>query len=324
MLSPDAGLGARAHPRRRRGSADHLDARPGAARDDLHRVRAARAAPGAGRLRGSAGLAAARADPFRVQPKRSTPTSTCSPTRTSCSSPSRCRDPDGEPAYALLHRPMWNIGQAAGRRRTRRPGSPTRGRASGSPTCRWPRRRRDLRALTHVAGHRAVACRAYDWEAVKIGAGPPPIRVPEGWLLIHHGVSGVEVEGWGPQQDLHYAAGAMLLDPADPGRVLARTPAPVARAGRSGGAAGARCPTSSSPPRSRRSTGSGSSSTAWPTPASASLAWRLPRETVRSLVAALVVAGLTLVVAAPAHALAAPPTPAAPAQPPRRLPPARR
>ena len=46
-------------------------------------------------------------------------------------------------------------------------------------------------------------------------------------MLIHHGVSGRLTEGWGPQRDAHYAAGAMLLDPADPGRVLARTPEPL-------------------------------------------------------------------------------------------------
>jgi hypothetical protein len=42
--------------------------------------------------------------------------------------------------------------------------------------------RRDLRALTHLGGHRPVVRPAYDWESVKIGAGPPPLRVGEGWL----------------------------------------------------------------------------------------------------------------------------------------------
>ena len=26
------------------------------------------------------------------------------------------------------------------------------------------------------------------WEARKIGAGPPPVKTEEGWLLIYHGV----------------------------------------------------------------------------------------------------------------------------------------
>ena len=85
----------------------------------------------------------------------------------------------------------------------------------------------DLRALTHVRSHRLVALPEYDYEAVKIGAGPPPLRVEEGWLLIHHGVSGILAQGWGPQPHVRYSAGAMLLDPNDPGTVLARTPSPL-------------------------------------------------------------------------------------------------
>ena len=55
--------------------------------------------------------------------------------------------------------------------------------------------------------------------------------------------------------------------PDDPGRVLARTAQPAARTARPPRSATAPCPTSSSRPPSRRSTGNASSSTAWPTPA---------------------------------------------------------
>ena len=34
----------------------------------------------------------------------------------------------------------------------------------------------------------------------------------EGWLLIHHGVSGTLAAGWGPQHHVRYSAGAMLLE----------------------------------------------------------------------------------------------------------------
>ena len=79
----------------------------------------------------------------------------------------------------------------------------------------------------NVGGHRLVALPEFGYEAVKIGAGPPPIRVDEGWLLIHHGVAGTLAQGWGPQQDLRYSAGAMLLDGDDPGTVIARTSEPL-------------------------------------------------------------------------------------------------
>ena len=41
----------------------------------------------------------------------STSTSTCSTTRTRCSSPSRSPRPDGVPSFAVLHRPMWDLGE---------------------------------------------------------------------------------------------------------------------------------------------------------------------------------------------------------------------
>lgn len=56
-----------------------------------------------------------------------------------------------------------------------------------------------------------------EWEATKIGAGPPPIRTDEGWLLIYHGVD----------RDLVYRAGIALLDLDDPSEVIARCPDPV-------------------------------------------------------------------------------------------------
>ena len=74
----------------------------------------------------------------------------------------------------------------------------------------------------------ASRCPSTPYEELKIGAGPPPIRVHEGWLLIHHGVTGEQPVGFDPTtQRVEYAAGAMLLDPDDPSRVLARTAEPI-------------------------------------------------------------------------------------------------
>jgi len=88
--------------------------------------------------------------------------------------------------------------------------------------------RADVRALTRPRNHRLVALSEFAYEELKIGAGPPPIRVDEGWLLIHHGVTGHIPEGWDPtNQQVEYAAGAMLLDAGDPSRVIARTDKPI-------------------------------------------------------------------------------------------------
>jgi predicted GH43/DUF377 family glycosyl hydrolase len=136
--------------------------------------------------------------------------------------------PDGRPAYAMLHRPMWDLGPILGGSEVYLPAVLDDPRP-GIWISYVPVEdvQADLGALTRVGGHRLVALPEHDYEQLKIGAGPPPIRVPEGWLLIHHGASGRMAPGWVAQQDMTYAAGAMLLDAADPGRVIARTPSPL-------------------------------------------------------------------------------------------------
>ncbi|MFQ5616017.1 MAG: glycoside hydrolase family 130 protein [Anaerolineales bacterium] len=62
-----------------------------------------------------------------------------------------------------------------------------------------------------------------EWESVKVGAGPPPVRLPEGWLLLYHAVSPVTAHS--PVG--RYCVGAVLLDRNNPLRVLARTRSPL-------------------------------------------------------------------------------------------------
>jgi predicted GH43/DUF377 family glycosyl hydrolase len=136
--------------------------------------------------------------------------------------------PDGRPTYAMLHRPMWDLGWIREGEEAHLPA----GIADDRPSI-WISYaaaddvERDVTALVQLRDHRLVALPEFEFEAVKIGAGPPPIRVDESWLLVHHGVSGIPARQWGPQQDLRYSAGAMLLDSGDPARVLARTPEPL-------------------------------------------------------------------------------------------------
>ena len=51
------------------------------------------------------------------------------------------------------------------------------------------------------------------WEGEKIGANTPPIRTPDGWLMIYHGKA----------DDQHYRLGAVLLDLENPRKVLHRS-----------------------------------------------------------------------------------------------------
>lgn len=55
------------------------------------------------------------------------------------------------------------------------------------------------------------------WDAVKVGAGPPPILTDDGWLLIYHGV-----KAYGGH--FIYRAGVALLDRHTPHKVIARCP----------------------------------------------------------------------------------------------------
>lgn len=137
--------------------------------------------------------------------------------------------PDGVPSYALLHRPMWDFSFVRPGEKPPLPAGVTDDRASV-----WisyiPAEdvARDIRALTRPANHRFVAGPAFEWEALKIGAGPAPLLVDEGWLVIHHGVTGKVVGGaFVPQNNVEYVAGAILLDADDPSRVIARTEFPL-------------------------------------------------------------------------------------------------
>lgn len=137
-------------------------------------------------------------------------------------------DPDGVPSYAVLHRPSWDLEGI-------RPGEVARPPA-GLPDERasiWmsfvpvSAVEQDLGALTWWRKHRVVVTPHAAFEETKIGSGPAPIRVPEGWLLIHHGVVGDIEPGVDQQKNVNYAAGGILLDGQQPWKVLARTQDPL-------------------------------------------------------------------------------------------------
>jgi predicted GH43/DUF377 family glycosyl hydrolase len=73
-----------------------------------------------------------------------------------------------------------------------------------------------------------VALSEFPFEELKIGGGPPPLRVDEGWLLIHHGVAGkMAASAFDQQQNVNYTAAAMILSAEDPSKVIARSDKPL-------------------------------------------------------------------------------------------------
>ena len=68
-----------------------------------------------------------------------------------------------------------------------------------------------------IRGWDYIQIRKDSWDSVRIGAGAPPIKTTEGWVMLYHGV--------GP--DNVYKLGAMLLDKHNPTVVLSRLPYPI-------------------------------------------------------------------------------------------------
>ncbi len=104
--------------------------------------------------------------------------------------------------YAALHRPVC-----------------------GTPFTRpemWVARSPDL---LHWGAHVPLTLAGGEWQSGRVGAGPPPFRVPGGWLAIYHG----NRHPTHPGEVGEYFGGALLLDAADPTRVLKRTAEPFMR-----------------------------------------------------------------------------------------------
>lgn len=72
---------------------------------------------------------------------------------------------------------------------------------------------------TWLKGEHKISPRPGFWDSRKIGAGAPPLKTKDGWLLIYQSV--------GEQDSSKYKVGAMLLDLEDPSKVLHRSQSPI-------------------------------------------------------------------------------------------------
>jgi predicted GH43/DUF377 family glycosyl hydrolase len=136
--------------------------------------------------------------------------------------------PDGVESFAVLHRPMWDLGEVRPGEGIQVPAGITDERQSiwisFVPVAEVVA---DTRSIVNWRGHRMLAAPEAPFEKLKIGGGPPPVRVAEGWLVIYHGVTGVIDGAFAQQQKVNYAAGGMILDADDPTIVLSRTTEPL-------------------------------------------------------------------------------------------------
>lgn len=61
------------------------------------------------------------------------------------------------------------------------------------------------------------------WEGERVGAGPPPVRTPWGWLLLYHANEYLRM----PSNERLYRMGLAVLDADEPWRLLYRHPEPI-------------------------------------------------------------------------------------------------
>ena len=97
--------------------------------------------------------------------------------------------------YVMIHRPLEWVGPAYGTEQA----------------CAWISFADDLMGFREST---LLLRNKLPWEVYKLGVNTPPIKTPGGWFTIYHAVGA----------DRHYRLGAVLLDLADPSRVLHRTP----------------------------------------------------------------------------------------------------
>lgn len=84
----------------------------------------------------------------------------------------------------------------------------------------WAARSADL---VHWGGHVPLDLEGGEWQSGRVGAGTPPVGLPEGWLEIYHG----NRRPTRPGEVGAYFGGALLLDRHEPARVLRRSREPI-------------------------------------------------------------------------------------------------
>jgi predicted GH43/DUF377 family glycosyl hydrolase len=140
-------------------------------------------------------------------------------------------DPSGQPALAILHRPLF-----PGTRPEETACHPASRAVDLHRESIWisycPLAMQDGEPyhLNHFTSHHRLAGPVASWERLKIGVGSPPILCRHGWLVVYHGVSGTAEPTTEPTtegRNLRYSAGVMVLSEQQPRVICYRSPQPV-------------------------------------------------------------------------------------------------
>jgi predicted GH43/DUF377 family glycosyl hydrolase len=142
--------------------------------------------------------------------------------------PEAIRDPHGNPALAMIHRPSFELWEhAKPSYRVTPPGIADERASMWLSYCPLETGSHAHATHTFYHDHHLLATPQYEWESLKIGGGTPPVRTHLGWLVLHHGVQGSIDPGVDLQRGVYYSAGLMILDADDPRKVLYRSTVPL-------------------------------------------------------------------------------------------------
>ena len=141
--------------------------------------------------------------------------------------PIAINNPTGQPALAMLHRPLFPGTRPE--ETARYPASRTADLHRESiwiSYCPTALEGSEPDRLGQFTSHHRLASPVSSWERLKIGGGTPPVMTRHGWLIIYHGVS--EVEGSSSEGSyLCYSAGVMVLSKKHPRLMRYRSRKPV-------------------------------------------------------------------------------------------------
>ncbi|HEY6120413.1 MAG TPA: hypothetical protein VIV66_10660 [Pyrinomonadaceae bacterium] len=141
--------------------------------------------------------------------------------------PTAIADPSGQPAMALVHRPLF-----PGTRPEETVHKSKSRAVDLNKECIWisysssALKRGQPNQVCHFTSHNRLASPVGPWERLKIGGGTPPILTRHGWMIIYHGVSETEEPG-AVGRKLCYSAGVMVLSEKHPSIIRYRSPKPI-------------------------------------------------------------------------------------------------
>ena len=136
-------------------------------------------------------------------------------------------DPEGQPAMALLHRPLF-----PGTRPEETASEPVPREVDLQHESIWisycplGEIGEEPYYLSHFTLHSRLAGPVAPWERLKIGGGTPPVMTRHGWMVIYHGVHELEDPSTAAHK-LCYSAGVLMLPQKHPRHILYRSPEPV-------------------------------------------------------------------------------------------------